>query len=100
MCYGLVTRIGSPLYVQGVTYIYGCKYQSIAIIHQSFGPDGATVWCNRNTRVKLLDSMPEPMTWTRKEMMSPPTNILVSQDGQAGECSCACSSRIRRPSTI
>ena len=73
---------------------------TIAIIRQSFSPDGATVWCNRNTRVKLLDSMPEPMTWTRKEMMSPPTNILVSQDGQAGECSCACSSRIRRPSTI
>ena len=48
-CYGLVSCIGSPLYVQGVTYIYMAVSTSmiatIAIIHQSFGPDGATVWC-------------------------------------------------------
>ena len=47
LCYGLVNRIGSPLYVQGVTYIYMAVSTSmiatIAIIHQSFGPDGVAV---------------------------------------------------------
>ena len=68
-CYGLVTRIYVLHYMSRGSHIYMAVSTSmiatIAIIHQSFGPDGATVWCSRNStkgkRVNIYLWQPTPL---------------------------------------